>query len=221
MPTFNDLYYSDPVHEGNPNLQPEKSESFEIGAKYSQSWLIASLNGFYTKGNNLIDWIKEKPDDPKWMAQNLTTVNQAGLEANVSLLFRKIVPGLATTRLNIGYMYINQTKNTGEYISGSVMDYLHHKFTVGLLHPVYKGLSADWQFRWQKREGSYTKYENGNYFEKAYPSFALLDVKLNWKMDPINVYLSINNLFDKPYYDFGNLPQPGFWAVGGVSWMFK
>ena len=221
MPTFTDLYYSDPTHEGNPNLQPEKSESFELGARYVHSWISASLNGFYTKGNNLIDWIKEKADDAKWKSQNLTSVNNAGFETNVSINFRKIFSALTATQLNLGYMYINQTKNTGTFISGSVLDYLRHKFIAGLSHPVYKGLSADWQFRWQKREGSFSKYENGKFQEEAYPTFALMDVKLNWKIDPVKIYLSINNLFDKSYYDLGNIPQPVFWITGGVAWTFS
>ncbi|MCL1934544.1 MAG: TonB-dependent receptor [Candidatus Azobacteroides sp.] len=221
MPTFTDLYYSDPSHEGNPDLQPEKSKSFELGSKYAQSWLIASLTGFYTQGNNLIDWIKERPDDPKWKSQNLTTVNKIGFEAHASLFFRKIVPALTTTRLDLSYMYIDQTKKSGELFSGYVLDYLRHKFVAGLSHPVWKELSVDWQFRWQKREGSYSKYENGSFTEEAYPAFALLDVKLNRKINLLNIYLSVNNLFDKSYYDTGNLPQPGFWLVGGVSWSLK
>lgn len=49
MPTFTDMYYTSPNHEGNPVLQPEKSESFELGIKYAKPWIAASLNGFYTK----------------------------------------------------------------------------------------------------------------------------------------------------------------------------
>jgi iron complex outermembrane receptor protein len=221
MPTFTDLYYSDPTHEGNANLQPEKSESFELGIKYTQSWIAASLTGFYTKNNNLIDWIKEKADDPKWKSQNLTSVNNAGLESNVSFNFQKIVPALNTTHLNLGYIYMNQTKKSGDFISGYTMDYLRYKFIAGLSHPICKGISADWQFRRQKREGSYTKYENGSFHETTYPAFALLDVKVNWNINSLKIYLSINNVFDKSYYDLGNLPQPGFWLNGGISWTLE
>jgi iron complex outermembrane receptor protein len=115
-------------------------------------------------------------------------------------------------------MYINQTKKTGLLISGSKQNHLRHKFITGLSHPIYRGLSADWQFRWQDREGSYTKFDNGIFSEEPYPAFALLDVKLNWTKKTCKIYLSINNVFDKPYYDIGNIPQPGFWLVGGVSW---
>jgi iron complex outermembrane receptor protein len=218
MPTFTDLYYSDPNHEGNINLQPEKAESFELGVRYSDSWIAASLNGFFSKGSNLIDWIKESADDPKWKSRNLTSINKTGFETNVSLRLQKFIPELTTTRLNLGYMYIDQTKKSGKFISGYKVNHLRHKFIAGLSHPIYKGLSADWQFRWQQREGSYTKFENGNFSEETYPAFALLDVRMNWKINSCKVYLSINNVFDKPYFDIGNIPQPGFWLTGGVSW---
>jgi iron complex outermembrane receptor protein len=132
-----------------------------------------------------------------------------------------MIPALSSTRLNLGYMHINQTPQTGHLISSSVLDYLRHKFIAGLSHPVYKGLSADWRFRWQKREGSYTKYGNNGFNEEIYPAFALVDIKLNWEIASFKTYLSINNLFNQPYYDIGNLPQPGFWLTGGVIWELK
>jgi iron complex outermembrane receptor protein len=97
------------------------------------------------------------------------------------------------------------------------LDYLKHKFIAGLSHPVYRGLSADWQFRWQQREGTYTKEAK----EEFYPAFVLLDVKLNWKLNDFNVYLTANNLFNVSYYDRGNIPQPGLWLLGGVSYTLK
>jgi iron complex outermembrane receptor protein len=113
---------------------------------------------------------------------------------------------------------MNQSKNAGDLISNYVLDYLKHKFTAGLSHPIYKGLSADWQFRWQEREGTYTQYINlkaGT--EVEYPAFSILDVKLNWQVKTFNIYLKANNLFNVNYYDLGNIPQPGFWLIGGVS----
>jgi iron complex outermembrane receptor protein len=221
MPTFTDLYYVDPEHEGHPDLQPEKSESFDLGIKYAHSFITVSADGFYEKGKNLIDWIR-KPGDNLLQATNLTSVNKGGFEVNASLYFKELIPQLSTTRLNVGYMYLDQTKNTGDFISNYVLDYLRHKFIAGVSHPIYKGLSADWQFRWQKREGSYTKYENGVLAgEESYPAFSLLDLKINWKINDFTVYLTGNNLFNVSYYDRGNIPQPGFWLLGGVSWTMK
>jgi iron complex outermembrane receptor protein len=226
MPTFTDLYYVDPAQEGFPDLLPEKSEAFDLGFKYTNAFVVFSANGFYEKGKNLIDWIKENPQD-KLKATNLTSINKAGLEVNIALYFEKLLPQLATTRLNFGYMYLNQDKDAGNLISNYVLDYLRHKFIAGLAHPIYGDLSADWQFRWQKREGTYSQLtgkddEGKNVFkETAFPAFSLLDLKLNWKLNDFTVYLSINNLLNVNYYDRGNVPQPGFWLIGGGVWKIK
>jgi iron complex outermembrane receptor protein len=221
MPTFTDLYYVDPVQKGFPDLQPEKSESFDIGIKYNNPFITVSADGFYEKGKNLIDWVRT-PGEDVLKATNLTSVDKAGFETNISLYFKELLPKLSTTRLDLGYMYLNQTKDVDNLISNYVLDYLRHKFIAGISHPIYKGLSADWQFRWQKREGSYTKYENQKPIgEESYPAFSLLDLKINWKLNDLTVYLTANNLFNVSYYDRGNIPQPGFWLLGGVSWTLR
>jgi iron complex outermembrane receptor protein len=150
-------------------------------------------------------------------------VDKTGFETNAAVSLQEILPQLSATRLNLGYKYLNQTRDANNLISNYVLDYLRHKFTAGLAHPIYKGLTADWQFRWQQREGGYNKLigwdaqNKAVYEERAYPSFALLDLKLNWKQGNWNIYLTANNLFDVSYYDRGNIPQPGFWLIGGVS----
>jgi iron complex outermembrane receptor protein len=33
----------------------------------------------------------------------------------------------------------------------------------------------------------------------------------------MELYLEANNLFDKTYVDYGNVPQPGVWVVAGFA----
>jgi len=57
QPTFNDLYFpADPWSSGNPNLEPESSESYELGLKGSHSWGQWGLLAYSTRIDNLIDW---------------------------------------------------------------------------------------------------------------------------------------------------------------------
>ncbi|GHU82823.1 hypothetical protein FACS189415_3930 [Bacteroidia bacterium] len=217
MPTFTDLYYKGATHKGNSDVQPEKSEAFELGVKYNHPSISVSANGYYMKGKNLIDWVKERPED-LWESRNLTDLDKLGFETNVSLRFNQWIPQLSTTQLNLGYAFMNQSKDAGNLISNYVLDYLKHKFTAGLSHPIYKGLSADWQFRWQEREGAYTQYiDYKAATEIGYPAFSVLDVKLKWQVKTFNIYLKANNLFNVNYYDLGNIPQSGFWLIGGFS----
>ncbi|GHT00831.1 hypothetical protein FACS189421_13280 [Bacteroidia bacterium] len=227
LPTFTDLYYVAPEQQGQPDLKPEKSESYELGVQYKNRFLSFSFNGFKEYGKDLIDWVKENPNDAKWKATNLTSVDKTGFETNATISFQEILPQLSTTRLNVGYMFLHQTRDANHLISNYVLDNLRHKFTAGLAHPVYKGLTVDWQFRWQQREGSYSKFigrddqNKALYQEEAYPAFALLDLKLNWKLEDFTVCLTANNLFNVSYYDRGNIPQSGFWLLGGVSWNWE
>jgi iron complex outermembrane receptor protein len=219
MPTFTDLYYSAPDLQGFSGLQPEQSKSWELGVKHIRPAISFSANAFYEQGTNRIDWIRESPADKVYRATNLTSVNKAGFETNVALNITQLFPQIPDTKLNLGYLYIHQSRDIGSWISNYVMDYLKHKVIAGLTHPVYGGVTADWQFRWQNRAGTYTKYENSlPLSEEPYPPFALLDVKLLWKKDRLMLSLTANNLFNVSYYDRGNVPQPGFWLIGGIGW---
>ncbi|MDR2622782.1 MAG: TonB-dependent receptor [Dysgonamonadaceae bacterium] len=218
-PTFTDLYYKGKTHKGNSDVRPEKSVSLELGLKYVRPAVSASANGFYMKGVNLIDWVKHHPDS-LWESRNLTDLDKTGFETNVTLDITKIFPQIPGTRLSLGYMFMHQTKEASGLISNYVMDYLKHKFTAGLSHPIGKNLSVDWQFRWQDRAGSYTKYKDNLTpgVETPYKPFSILDVKFNWKMNRVNLSLNINNLFDTYYFDLGNVPQPGIWGIVGVQY---
>ncbi|MDL2223696.1 TonB-dependent receptor [Bacteroidales bacterium OttesenSCG-928-M06] len=219
MPTFTDLYYKGKTHKGNSDVQPEESQSVELGVKYINHFMQTTLTGFYMQGKNLIDWVKENPED-LWESRNLTTLDKVGFEVNSSFLIKEIIPVLSDTRLNIGYTFLHQDKSIENLISNYVLDYLKHKVTIGLSHPIYKNITADWQFRWQDRQGTYTVYADPPY-EADYPSFGILDVKVNWKLHDWNVYVSANNLFDTSYYDLGNIPQPGLWIMGGINYTIR
>ena len=209
MPTFTDLYYNTPTHIGNSNLLPEKSQSMEIGLKYRNRFISAYQTCFKIRGRDVIDWVKDAPEDPQYQARNLSKIDKWGIETNVLFYMDALFPFMQKTYIQLGYVYIDQTKNTGNLISNYALDYLKHKFTLQFNHYIYKGISANWQFRRQERENT------------PYPAYSLLDLKLNWKQKDFNIYASANNVFNVEYYDLEDIPQPGFWLLGGVSYSFK
>ena len=214
MPTFTDLFYNTPTHVGNEYLFPEKSQSMEIGLKYRNRFVSAYITTFNIKSKDVIDWVKDTPEDVKYQVRNLDKLHKTGLEMNLSCYFDAIAPALKNTFLRTGYVYVNQTKNTKKLISNYALDYLKYKYTLQLNHPAYRNINANWQFRWQDREGDYTETATGN--QKPYPAYSLLDIKLDWKLKSINLYITAHNLFNTKYYDFGDIPQPGFWFSGGI-----
>lgn len=222
MPTFTDLYYTGQTHEGNSDLLPEKTESFELGAKFRNPLFEGQVASFYTKGRDMIDWVKEKPED-LWASRNLTEINKMGIESSLRINLQQIFSNLPKqTNINLSYMQMYQKKQDNNMISNYALDYLRNKLLLQLNHQVYKALSVSWNFRWQNRAGSYTAYE---YLEPAsevaYPVHSILDAKLMWKHKDIRLQMSVNNIFDKQYYDMGNIPQAGFWMSTGLSYTIQ
>ena len=81
--------------------------------------------------------------------------------------------------------------------------------------------------RYQERAGNYLKYIPATATEKAhevitpYEPFMLLDLKANYAIGKFNIFVNLNNILNTTHVDFGNIPQPGFWLTGGVSYLFK
>jgi vitamin B12 transporter len=75
-PTFNELYFPS---FGNANLRPEKSRSFEFGARGNMDWGNWSLNVYETKIDNLIAF-----DASTFAPGNIDQARIRGLEAIVN-----------------------------------------------------------------------------------------------------------------------------------------
>lgn len=227
MPTFTDLYYNTATHTGNPNLKPEYSTAYEIGLNYRNRFLSGQLTAYSMQGDNLIDWIQTNPNE-KWQSVNLASMDKKGLEVNLKLYLNEWIKELyPSTSIQLGYMKLHQEGEnvSGEVNSNYVLNYLRDKFTAQLTLPVYKDiLTTNWNFRWQKRMGHYAKYaiETKTSHLEPYPTFSIMDFRLDYKINKnLSINLSINNLYNTYYFDLGNLPQAGFWMMGGVGYRIQ
>jgi iron complex outermembrane receptor protein len=98
------------------------------------------------------------------------------------------------------------------------MDYLRHKFNLGIDMRIYKKLGANLAFSYSDRNGAYSNFADGQ--EKNYKGFTTTDVKLFWRPLNFDIYLNCNNIFDARYFDFGNIEMPGLWISSGVNYKF-
>lgn len=221
MPTFTDLYYKSPTQEGNIGLKPEKNNSFSLGATYRKSYFRADLSAFYNHGKDMIDWVMYTEND-KYHSANFELKNM-GLEGNWQLNFQELIrPTFPLRKISLGYSYIYQDKKDPIeiYKSNYALEYLRHKLVAQIDHTLWSKLSASWAFRWQDRMGSYISYskQGSTGVLTPYSSYALMDLKLSWDADKYQIYGELNNLFDKEYYDLGNVPQPGIWGKIGFTY---
>lgn len=223
MPTFTDLYYTTDTHTADETLKPEKSEALDLNINYKGRLFQAYLTGFLLWGRNMIDWVKEHPDDTKWASWNLTEIDTQGFETGILLHTGQLWAALGErSTLSVDYARMHQTCDTKDLLSLYALNYLRDKFTAQFTHDLCKGLTASWYFRFQKRMGLYEQYENGEKTGNApYPSFSTTDLKLAYRYKAITFHLNLNNLYDTRYFDLGNIPQPGFWLTGGISYAFR
>ena len=84
IPTYTDLYYSDPTTIGNANLKPESAWSGNAGADWeASSKLTLSVGGFYSQQHDTIDYVRAASSQP-WQAENLNGLHFAGAESTVT-----------------------------------------------------------------------------------------------------------------------------------------
>lgn len=222
MPSATELYYSVGGHKADKHLKPEELQALEGGFKYLGEGITASASVFYNHCKNMIDWIFDtnEGDNAVWKSVNFTKINTLGAEANISINFSNLAPSQRILKsLNLAYTYMTQDKDEPANIqSRSTLEYLRHKLVANLEVNIWKKLDGSVKYRFQKRTGCFTvKDSEGNAQAKGYQPYAVTDIRLTWNDNHYKAYVEANNLFNKRYYDFGSIPQPGIWVMAGAS----
>jgi iron complex outermembrane receptor protein len=213
LPTFTELYYKSPTHEGNRGLKAEHNHSLSLGAECRWSGAEASSKVFYHRGTQMIDWVMYSPDDIFHTAS--FDLDNVGAQVQGKLSFPELLGRDTWIRsLSAGYTYIHQTKHDAEGVvkSNVAMEYLRHKVVASLTHRIFSRLSMSWDLRWQERVGSYVS--GGNLM--PYHPYAMLDAKMQWEAPRYQLFVQATNITNHRYYDLGSVPQPGIWVMAGA-----
>ena len=215
MPTFTDLYYSGANIEGNSNLKPEKTTDYQLGAQYCANGFMAEAQLFYSHKTDMIDWVTYSEastgqSDGIYHSVNFGLDNK-GFELNLNLLPQELWSvNCPLRKLSAKYSYIHEDSEYDVAVISSkyAMDYLRHKVVLSADGRLWKRLNLSLSWRWQDRVGVNN------------PSYALTDARLSWDASRWSVYLDATNLFDKKYYDYATIPQPGLWCRIGAKFKF-
>lgn len=216
LPTFTDLYYSGPVNVGNPNLKQEETTLFDAGFKFDNKNILATINIYHQKGENLIDWVKYQGDEV-WKTENFTTLKNKGLEFSLSIFPENILQRkFFISGIRMNYATTKLQKPKSDFISYYMLDNLKHKLNINFNCHIFNNLYMNWNLTYQQRNGKYIAYIGSKETEKRYPSFWLLDYKLTYDINHIHFYLLANNLTNTHYVDIGSVPQPRRWIKFGI-----
>jgi len=205
VPTFTELFYNDAANRGNPELGIERSYSATCGLNLKKDFYSFGLEGFYRRGENLIDWTRLSTLAP-WQATNLGQVDYKGVTFN-----SVVRPGIDSrafklSQASFSYNYTDADKKASGFYSKYALDILMHQFVLGLNCQVF-GIDLDWQFSYNKRYYSETYFTGNIYIGRKFAGKEL-------NFEP---FIKIDNFTNSEYSENTGVLQPGRWMQAGVK----
>ena len=207
-PTFNDLYWPKQDWgiwggvEGNPNLNPEKGLSEEVGVEVKiNKYLTSGLNYFNSDYQQLIQWSE---DSSKWSRPtNVANATIQGLESENKIFI--------TDSLELGLNYsflVAKDKQTHNYLVYQPKN----KIDAGLKYNDHNGLIVELksQFTGQRFADADNNTKVKNFFVFG------LSVSKKFKSG-LTCFTYIDNLLNRKYEVIHDYPMPGFSLTGGLK----
>jgi len=99
-----------------------------------------------------------------------------------------------------------------------VDDFVKQKLSIQGLHKFAKNTLLSWDLIWLNRNGSFSRYDitNQSETEEAYGSHTILNIKLEHYRGNHSIFISVRNLLNTSYWEYGNVPSPGIWISAGL-----
>ena len=205
IPTYTDLYYSDPRTNGNEDLEPEEAFSQEVGLKYIGKSFRASLAVFNRDAQNLIDYIRPDTSTDIFTASNIAEVNTKGLEIDASYSFK--VRSFTQT-LAAGYAYLDDNiLDQNEALSRYSLNTLKHQYTTRLSTQLLKNVRQNIIYKYAERTTGQT--------------YNVWDASLVMKLRALELSITASNIFDADYIETGFTPMPPSNVLFGLRYGFN
>lgn len=220
MPSFTELFYSVGGHKADKHLKPEELSALEAGLKYNAHGISGKTSIFYNQQKNLIDWISDGTLDangsPLWKSVNFGRINVVGVEASLRFDWRTLMPSQRFLKqFSLAYCYLNQNEKEHKGITSKyVLEYVKNKMVANLQLNLWRNLDLGLNYRLLHRMGGYIDTNNQRH---NYATYGILDTRLSWNTGKWTAFAAANNLLNRTYVDYGNVPQPGTWITAGVS----
>ena len=220
MPSFTELFYSVGGHKADKHLKPEELSALEAGLKYNARGISGKTSIFYNQQTNLIDWISDGTLDangsPLWKSVNFGRINVVGVEASLSFDCHTLMPSQRFLKqFSLAYCYLNQNEKEHKGITSKyVLEYVKNKMVANLQLNLWRNLDLGLNYRLLHRMGGYIDTNNQRH---NYATYGILDARLSWNTSKWTAFAAANNLLNRTYVDYGNVPQPGTWITAGIS----
>ena len=219
VPSWTEMYYSDPSNVGNPNLLPEYSHAAELGWRstanqYNSKWYYFQANAalFYRQHTNMIDWVRAasviNPNPNPWMPVNIASVAFSGLETSMTFNIKKSGTW-GPNKFHLNYTYISAKHNfTSEQESRYAITSMRHQLNGQALFDLSEKVQLNLAYRLVQR------------IEQ--PLYQVLDAKILLPIHRnLTIFAEVNNLTNTQYIEAGFVQMPGRWFKLGLTFAHK
>ena len=205
LPTYVDLFYSDPTTIGNPTLRPETGASYEggfdwapnVGSVGGRPRLEVKTTAFTLRQTNAIDYSKFHLAD-RYQATNVGKLTYSGVEASATFRFSP------DQQFDLGYTLVHTAPPPAGLISEYAFNYA----------------SNNASFAWQ---GSFPKAQLAartqvsvvqQVARAAYPLWTLALTRNSGFVRP---YIRADDLANISYQELPQVPLPGRTLAAGIT----
>lgn len=204
VPTFTDMNYKSPTTIGNPELEPEKAFSQEIGLKWNTAGFNASVAVFNRDSNRLIDYVKMQNTDP-WQPQNIQDVTTKGFETQLDYTF---AINSFNQKLQLGYSFIeDHVKQSSYNFSQYSVNSMKHQVVGSYYMQFLKNFTNSILYRYAERT-------NGD-------SYSVVDLGAAYTLKAFEFSLFANNIFNAEYTETNFVPMPKGNLLFGIRYNFR
>jgi hemoglobin/transferrin/lactoferrin receptor protein len=238
-PTARQLFTGSAGHGGgspaifpNPDLQPETSNNYEVGARFMNNYWDFDLSFYYSQAKQLIQSITDSTDPSNPDKNTYINYNKAktyGIELLVKYTFPDI--GLSPY-INGAWMrrkvFLRDGRSTNQTRNPPFEGRVGIKWDVDINenHHFYSDLHMDMASKTKSRVSeSMTSTTIGNALTE-YPAWQNVSLTIGVKggeNHKYNVSLSLRNIFDQHYFHSRGsaaMPEAGFHAVLGIGFEY-
>lgn len=201
IPTYTDLYYSDPTTIGNPNLKPESAWSGDGGTDWAPSERISlSVTGFYSRQHDAIDYVRTSAAQ-KWQAVNLSGLRFWGVESRFTWI------PTHSQSIHIAWTALHGAQNA---LNGLQSEYVFN-------YPV-QNIHADWSVALGRVFAVTNSVQLAQrYHQTVYPVW---NVAFTHDAGRIRPYLRMTNLSNTSYQEITGVNMPARTITGGFALRF-
>jgi outer membrane cobalamin receptor len=210
IPTYTDLYYSDPSTLGDPKLKPESAWSGDGGADWTPSAkLMLSATGFYSQQHDTIDYVLStsfpNPSLPAscvaaniYCAANLNGLHFAGVESTLTWVPKK------SQKVRIAWTGLHGAQSAlhglqSEYVFNYPVENIHASWTAAVGHDFVITNAVQIAQRYQ---------------QTVYPVW---NATLTHDTGKLRPYLRLTNLSNTGYQEISGVNMPPRAIMGGVA----